>query len=128
MLTVHGFRYYDDYHQPQFTKIFENMDAFTKWVMDTAKSKKTIHLPAQNDDGTFNQNFATSFSSHLSFTDEIRISLADISCHIVLIKENEKILFSSGDETDKIGHISSTAKTMIKNLKNYIEKDYEFAE
>ena len=41
MLTVHGFRYYDDYHQPQFTKIFKNMDAFTKWVMDTAKSKKS---------------------------------------------------------------------------------------
>ena len=130
MITVKGFRYYNDNNCPKMEKTFENLGQLLYFIEQNALSKKRVYLPAQNSDGTFNQQFARTFSGHLSYADEKRYHDEVITSHIELIKDNDtgKIIFSSGSLTDGKGHISTPMKDMISSLKAWTEAEYVFAE
>ena len=130
MITVKGFRYYNDNHCPRIDSRYENLGQLAYHIKQTALGKSRIKFPAQNSDGTFDQNFAGSFSGHLSYADEQRHNDGDISTHIELIQDdsNGKILFSSGSLTDKKGHISTTMNEMLENLKTWAKAEYDFAD
>ena len=127
MITVKGFRYYDDYMKPQFKHAFPSLTEFEKWIQNTNINKKRIHLPPQDAKGDFEQQWASTFSGHLSFPDEDGGQRPDVSCHICLIEKDGAILFSSGTYTDDKGHISSEMKESLSRLKSYINADYNFA-
>lgn len=127
MIKIKGYRHYDDYNEFKYVKEFSSTDDFEKWIQDTAINKKRIHLPAQNANGDFEQQYARSFSSHLSFIDENRSQLPSVSNHVCLIEKDGAIIFSSGDYTDGKGHISSEMKIILDHLKTYIAADYNFA-
>lgn len=130
MITVKGFRYYNDNNRPKFEKKFENLGQLSYHIQQNALGKTRIHFPAQNDDGLFNQQFAGSFSGHLYYSDEVRYNDGDVSSHIELIRDDEsgKILFSSGSLTDGKGHISTPMKEMLTNLKAWTKEEYAFAD
>lgn len=130
MITVKGFRYYDDSHMPGFEKKFENLGQFLYHIQHDALDKEYVKFPAQNDDGTFNQQFAGTFSGQLRYADEARFNAGDVSTHIDLITDEDtgKILFSSGRLTGKKGHISTPMKEMLENLEEWTKDEYEFAD
>ena len=129
MITIKGFRYYNDSNCPKVEKQFENLGQLSYFIQQNALGKKKIHFPAQNDDGNFNQDFAGTFSGQLSFDDEVRYTTANISMHIELVKDSDgKILFSSGTYTDGKGHISTAMKEMLASLKAWSKEEYAFAE
>lgn len=127
MITVKGFRYYSDYRMPKVERNFNTLDEFEKWIENNSVGKNRIHLPPQLNDGSFDQQWAGSFSGHLSFTDETRSQDSDISCHICLVERDGAIIFSSGDYTERKGHISLEMKSCLAHLKTYINSDYNFA-
>lgn len=127
MITVKGYHYYDDYTKPQFKHEFSSLTEFEKWIQNTNIKKDRIHLPPQDANGDFDQQWASTFSGHLSFTDEDGGSRPDVSCHVLLIEKDGAILFSSGNYTNDKGHISSEMKESLSRLKSYINADYNFA-
>ena len=127
MITVKGFRYYDDYNRPTYTKEFLSMTEFEKWLQTAAVDKKKIHLPPQDTNGDYDQRWAGSFSGHLSFVDERRGHLPSVSCHVCTVEKDGMIIFSSGDYTGGKGHISSKMKETLSRLRAYINAEYNFA-
>ncbi len=130
MIIVKGFKYYNDNNMPSFTKQFENVGQLGKFIQDNTLGKSRIHFPAHNEDGTFDQEYAGTFSGTLYYDDERRYNDGDISTHIELITDNDtgKILFSSGSLTDKKGHISTSMKEMLDNLRSWTKEEYDFAD
>lgn len=130
MITVKGFRYYNDSKCPSFEKKFENLGQLCYYIQQNAIGKKCIKFPVQNDDGSFNQQFASTFAGQLRFDDEKRYDTTNISTHIELIKRDndEKILFSSGSLTDGKGHISTPMKQMLEKIRKWSKEEYEFAD
>ena len=129
MLKVTGYRYRTDFDMPKFEKNFENLGQLLYYIEENATGKSAIMFPAQKKDGSFNQNFARTFSGQLRFSCE-ETSSGTIDMNIALIKnmEDGKILFSSGDFTDRIGHISTPMKEMLENLKAWSMMPYNFAD
>ena len=58
MITVKGYKYYNDNKMPMFTKEFENVGQLMNHIQKEALGKTHVQLPAHNEDGSFNQNFA----------------------------------------------------------------------
>ena len=128
MIKVKGFRYYDDYHEFQYTKEFSSTDEFEKWVQNTALKKENIHLPPQDENGNFDSRWAKTYSGNISFTDEDRGgSVSCVTNYIYLIEKDSTIIFSSGTHTNGKAHISSEMKNVLQHLKAYIAADYNFA-
>ena len=108
MITAKGFKYYEDNeHRRGFEKKFKNLEQLLSFIQHDALGKERVHLPAQNDDGTFDQRYACCFSGTLYYVSGIRPNTAHISTHINLITDEDtrKILFSSGSSTGGKGHI-----------------------
>ncbi len=129
MITVKGFIYYSDFNMPAFEKKFENLGQLLYFIKNNTLGKSRILFPAVTKDGKFNQNFASTFSAHLRYESEQRSDRCNAETHLTLIKdEDDKILFSSGEYTDSVGHISSAMKQMLDDLKSWSEAPYEFAD
>lgn len=125
MITVKGFRYFNDNNCPRVEMTFDNLEQLQYFIEQNTLGKKRVKFPAHNADGSFDQKFAGSFSGNLRYADE-----GNISIHIELIKDTDsgKILFSSGSLTDGKGHISTPMKEMLASLKLWTEEEYAFAD
>lgn len=128
MITVTGFHYYNDNHQPKISWQFENIGQFLAQVKTDCLGKSAISFPAHNDDWSFNQDFAGAMCGCFRYRDEQRMSGDALVCVDMITDENEKILFSSGALTDRKGHISSITKEAFKNLYDWTQAAYEFAD
>lgn len=128
MITVTGIRYRYDNNCPKFKKQFDNLGQLSYYIQNECLGKKSIRFPAQNDDGSFDQRYAGTFSGALRYDDE-ESARGNPSVIIKLIKDDGtgQILFSSGDYTDKTGHISTIMKDMLTGLKHWTTKEYDFA-
>ena len=128
MITVKGYNYHNDYHRPVFIEEYENIGQFIARIQKISLSRDLVYLPACNEDRTFDQKYAGSMCGCLRYSTEYCADGAVNSMCVDLISEGDKILFSSGALTDKKGHISTIAKEAFENLKQWKEKDYDFAE
>ena len=125
MITVRGFKYFNDSKCPRFQMQFENIGQLGWHIKQNCLGKKSIHLPAKNEDESFNQRFANTFSGHLAYE-----FAQDVSVRIEMITDDEsgKVLFSSGSLTDGKGHISTPMREMLFTLNEWKETDYDFAD
>lgn len=128
MITVKGYNYHNDYYKPIFIENYENIGQFIARIQKISLKKDRVRLPASNEDKTFDQRCAGSMCGCLRYSTEYCADGAMNNMCVDLISEDDKILFSSGALTDNKGHISILAKEAFENLKQWIEKDYDFAE
>lgn len=128
MITVKGYKYYNDNKMPMFTKEFENVGQLMNHIQKEALGKTYVQFPAHNEDGSFNQDFAGAMCGCLRYSDE-NLSSGNPTVCIELITDSEgDIQFSSGSRTGNRGHISSIVKEALTNLKEWTESEYVFAE
>lgn len=128
MIKVTGYNYHNDYYKPVFVEDYEHIGQFIAHIQKISLSRDLVRLPASNEDGTFDQKYACFMAGRLRYSTEYCADGTVNTMCVDLISEGDKILFSSGVFTDQKGHISTLAKRAFESLKQWKEKDYEFAE
>lgn len=127
MIEVKGYDYHNDSDISSFTWRFKNIYALVNDIKQTVVRKKDIHLSKQNDDGTFDQDFARSGSACITYPTRYCHDGVLNSIYIELISEDGKVLFSSGTMTGGKGHISSAVREAFNELREWKESEYIFA-
>ncbi len=102
----------------------DNVGVFLAKMKKDVLDKKSVKVPAQCEDGTFDQKYAGKPEGRLIY------QLGETSTvYIDLIRtEDDQIIYSSGKWTQGVGHLSKSAGEAFRNLALWTREDYNFAE
>lgn len=128
MIEVKGYNYHKDSGISSFSQGFTSIYALVNDIKRTVVKKEDLHLSKQNDDGTFDQDFACSGDACITYPTRYCYNGELNSIHIELISEDGKVLFSSGTRTGGRGHISSAVREVFNELREWSKSGYDFAD